>query len=160
MAHGERVTIAATSAGLLAVPVATWWLVGDLSSPGGDDYAVRPLDVSPAVERGIGVAAVAIVVSALVVAVSAGGWTRVRRWARPVLALAAAGVIVGWGWRVVTAGVIGANIGAGLVVLFGGPVVAVLVVGAAVDGGRLRRTGGHDGRALTTVRFRPSRRPG
>jgi hypothetical protein len=43
----------------------------------------------------------------------------------------AAGFITGAGWRVMTAGVIGANIGAGLVVLFGSPLVAALLVWAA-----------------------------
>jgi len=44
--------------------------------------------------------------------------------------LMAAGFITGTGWRVMNAGVIGANIGAGLVVLCGSPLVAALLVWA------------------------------
>ncbi len=43
-----------------------------------------------------------------------------------------AGLLVGAAGRVVTASVIGANIGGGLVLLVGVPVVAALVIGAAV----------------------------
>jgi hypothetical protein len=46
--------------------------------------------------------------------------------------LIVAGVIVAGGYRVATAGVIGANIGAGIVILFGTPFVAGLVIAAAV----------------------------
>jgi hypothetical protein len=42
----------------------------------------------------------------------------------------AAGFIAGAGWRVLSAGVAGANIGAGFVVLLGGPMVLVLLVWA------------------------------
>lgn len=50
------------------------------------------------------------------------------RWWSVLVPLMAAGFITGAGWRVMTAGVIGANIGAGLVVLFGSPLVAALLV--------------------------------
>jgi hypothetical protein len=62
-------------------------------------------------------------------------WFTVRhlfdaRWWSVLVPLMAAGFIAGAGWRVMTAGVIGANIGAGLVVLFGSPLVAALLVWA------------------------------
>jgi hypothetical protein len=38
--------------------------------------------------------------------------------------------LAGFGWRVFTAGVIGANIGAGLYAFFVGPVIAALLVWA------------------------------
>ncbi len=50
------------------------------------------------------------------------------RWLAVVLPLLAAAVLLGWGWRVLTAGVIGANIGAGLVVAFGGPLVVAALL--------------------------------
>jgi hypothetical protein len=84
---------------VVAVPVATWWLVGDQTDPDfkrrlqadGDpairagldpDYMFRPLDIAPATERTVGGVAVALVVAALVVLVGAwltgrlhvGGW--------------------------------------------------------------------------------------
>jgi hypothetical protein len=40
------------------------------------------------------------------------------RWWAVLTPLAVTGVIVGWGYLVVTADVIGANLGAGLVVMF------------------------------------------
>jgi hypothetical protein len=66
------------------------------------------------------------------VAVVVLGWATVRRvldirWWAVLVPLIAAGFIAGAGWRVMTAGVAGANIGAGFVVLLGGPVVLVLL---------------------------------
>lgn len=57
-----------------------------------------------------------------------------------------AGLLVGVGWRVLTAGVIGANIGAGLVIVFGGPVVAGLLLWAL-------------GRGVWLANHRPGHRP-
>jgi hypothetical protein len=124
-----------TSAGLvLAFPVATWWLVGDQSTvPASEDpdFAFRPLDVSRGVERATGLAStlLAAVMSLMLV------WFTVShlfdaRWWGVLVPLMAAGFITGAGWRVMTARVIGANIGAGLVVLFGSPLVAALLVWA------------------------------
>ncbi|UWP80002.1 hypothetical protein [Dactylosporangium fulvum] len=83
-----------------------------------------------------------IVIAALLVL----GWATRRqhldpRWWRVLGPLLAAGVIVGYGWRVMTAGVIGANIGAGLVVLFAGPVVAALLLWSLAYSIRLSRCG-------------------
>jgi hypothetical protein len=114
--------------------VATWWLIGDRSTvpaSADPDYAFRPFDVGPAVERTAGTGATVLAAITLLVLVWA---TRSHhldsRWWKVFLALLAAGIIAGFGWRVMTAGVIGANIGAGLVVFFGGPVVAALLVWA------------------------------
>lgn len=52
------------------------------------------------------------------------------RWWSVLVPLLAAGFITGAGWRVMTAEVIGANIGAGFVILFGSPVVAALLTWA------------------------------
>lgn len=52
-----------------------------------------------------------------------------------------AGIIVGGALRVVTAGVIGANIGAGLVLLFAVPAVLGLVGFAMIRSGQLVRRG-------------------
>lgn len=60
-----------------------------------------------------------------------------------LIPLAVAGVIAGAGWRVLTAGVIGANIGAGLVVFLAGPLVGVLVVWALAFAGYLLSGTGH-----------------
>jgi hypothetical protein len=65
-----------------------------------------------------------------------------RRWWEVIGPLVVAGLMVGVGWRVLTAGVVGANIGAGLALMTGGPVVAALLLWALV-------------RALLLVRRRP-----
>jgi len=55
------------------------------------------------------------------------------RWPRPqsdaeLHPLLAAAVFLGWGWRGLTAGVVGANIGGGLLEIVGGPLVVAVVV--------------------------------
>ena len=168
--------VVAALSGLVALPIATWWVVGDQSYKLGAqeryadlDYAFKPLALSAATERAVGVAALVVVVASvvlLIVHARRGEWD--HRWVRPLGAAAAAGVIVGCGWRVMTAGVIGANIGAGLAVLLGGPlVVALLVVAVAIStrvpsGGFARRivngaacrAGGGQGPWGTTLKAR------
>jgi hypothetical protein len=132
----------AAAALVIATPVATWWLVGDQSSAGtGLDYAVRPIELDPAVERMVGIGSVlAVVVSALVLARASRRRQLDQRWWSVLVPLLLAGLIVGAGWRVLTAGVIGANIGAGLVILFGGPAVAALLLWAVFRSVHLARS--------------------
>lgn len=121
---------------VLATPVAVWWVVGDVSSKGFDDldYMVRPVELPSVVEAVIGGLAVVLVIVCGAVLGHALYRGRVRRaWSATVVPLFAAGVVVGAGWRVVTAGGIGANIGGGLVVLFGGPLVVALIVVAVAN---------------------------
>ncbi|MGW3283524.1 hypothetical protein ACWDR3_02625 [Streptomyces sp. NPDC001002] len=120
---------------IAGVPVATWGLMGQQDVDGFTaselDHAYRPPAVSDGAAALIGVLALALVVAAgalLVRAVNRGELD--RRWRGVLAPLVVAGVIVGAGLRVLTAGVIGANIGAGLTILFGGPVVAALVLWA------------------------------
>ncbi|TDC35953.1 hypothetical protein E1211_15025 [Micromonospora sp. 15K316] len=56
-----------------------------------------------------------------------------------LLPLVGAGILVGFGWQVMTAGGIGANIGAGLIVIFGGPILVALLSTAAVVSWRVKR---------------------
>lgn len=130
-----RWAAAAAALGLvLAVPVATWWLVGDLSTvpvSAGRDYAFQPWPIGPVVARAAGTGS--LVVGAVAVVVL--GWAAARRvmdirWWAVLVPLAVAGFMAGEGWRVMTAGVIGANIRAASVVFLGGPIVLVLVVWA------------------------------
>jgi hypothetical protein len=138
---------------VVAVPVATWWLVGDQTDPDfkrrlqadGDpairagldpDYMFRPLDIAPATERTVGGVAVALVVAALVVLV--GAWLTGRLhvgWWGVLGVLSLVGAGCGWGWRVMTAAVSGANIGGGLVLMFGVP-IGLGLVGVALWGAR------------------------
>jgi len=126
--------IAAALGLVMAVPVVTWWIVGDQSDvPAGaePDYTFEPFHVGLGIERAVGIGSTVLAVVALLVL----AWATYRhhldpRWWGVLFPLMAAGFIVGSGWRVMTAGGIGANIGAGLVVIFGGPVVAALLVWA------------------------------
>lgn len=118
-----------------ATPIATWWVVGDLSGTAIDDpdFLYRPLDLAPATEDLVGAGATLLVLAtatALAVGV-ARHEVDLRRWWSVLVPLLAAGALAGTGWRVVTAGVIGANIGGGLVLLFVAPIVLGLVVWAA-----------------------------
>lgn len=141
---GPRQGLVAAGALVLATPGAAWWLTGDLSEPISDpDYLVRPIALPDSVEFALGLGSVVLALASLAVLVHLF-WTRAldRKWLPPIVFLVVAGAIVGWGWRVITAGVGGANIGGGIVVLFGGPLVIVLIVAAVV-----------------TSFFRPVRRP-
>jgi len=118
------------------MPVAVWWAVGDVSAPEATaipdpDYQIHPFDIAPTTERVVGVGAVVLVavsVGALVIALWSGRMHRL--WWPVLLQLSLAGAVCGAGWRVLTAAVIGANIGAGLVILFGGPLVLLMLVTA------------------------------
>lgn len=116
---------------VLAMPVATWWLVGDVSRvPVADrSHAFRPWPIDFTVARAAGAGSLAVGTVAVVVL----GWATARwvldiRWWAVLGPLVAVGFIAGAGWRLMTAGVYGANISAGLVVFFGGPIVLVLLV--------------------------------
>lgn len=147
-ARSSRSALAAAAAVLIiAVPVATWWLIGQQNAdglPSSDlDYAVRPLSIGSGQETELG--AVALLLTAVATAVLLHATRRQRfdpRWWQAILPLLVAGLLLGVGWRILTAGVIGANIGAAFTVFFAGPVFAALVVGAVVRGLLLRFAGG------------------
>lgn len=131
--------VAAAVAAVLAAPVATWTLLGDLSSEGFDEEELDYLFRAPAVPRTVellaGVAALAVlVVSALVIGRALHLGHLRRPWLGTVVPLCAAGVVLGFGGRALTAGGIGANIGGGLFILFGLPLAGVLVAAAAING--------------------------
>jgi hypothetical protein len=127
--------LAAAAACVLATPVAVWWLVGDLSvaAPAGAglDYVIRPPAIDPWAERLIGVGGLLVTGLALVLLVRASRQRRFdRRWWATLLPAMGAGIVAGFGARVVTAGTIGANIGAGLTIVLGGALMAVLLLWA------------------------------
>ena len=127
---------------VVAMPVAVWWLVGDLSTETADpDHFLRPVDVGDTAEAVVGVAAVVLVTASVVAMVVAGRRGRVdRRWWRVLVELVLAGGLCGVGSRVLTAGVIGANIGAGFVMVFIAPIVAALLSWALLDWLSLRES--------------------
>lgn len=116
---GARV-LATVFASFLAAPVAAWWVIGDQSETHTNpDYLFRAPDLDPGAVRIVGLVAV------LIVAVCVGSfvsWTRRRLvprswWSVEGPALFA-GFATGYGLRIITAGVSGANIGGGLVILW------------------------------------------
>ena len=134
---------AVAAAGLLlgSAFVAAWWLIGDLSyrgpSEGGLDYVFESPDISDAITTLGGLAGLALAAIAL--------WTLVVRGnARgPAVILVAAGVLASLIARMITAGVIGANIGGALAMLFGAPAVALAVLAslwAVARAARVQRT--------------------
>ena len=124
----RRYIVLAMGGVVLASPVLSWFVVGDTSEANGVDHMFRAPDLPAAVQLVIGLAAVGLAVTGAVVVVA--GLHRGLVNTREVFAaapLVAAGVFVGLAARVMTAGVIGANIGGGLVLLFGPFVVVGLV---------------------------------
>jgi hypothetical protein len=132
---------------IVAVPVATWWAVGDLSTDLPDpDYQIRPVAIGDTTEQVAGVSAAVLAVAAVVALIHAGRAGRFdRRWWPVLVELTVAGTLCGAGWRVLTAGVIGANIGAGLVLWVGAPIVAALVGLAVFDWLSVRAQQQHPG---------------
>lgn len=109
-----------------STPVATWWVVGDLSEGGDvDDFVVKAPELTTAQEALIGVVAMAALVAAAGVLVALVRRHRIT-WStlRAVLPLLAAGAFIGFTARVVTARVGGANIG-GSLLLFAAPGVVI-----------------------------------
>jgi hypothetical protein len=123
------------------------------------DYAVKPPDIAAHLDLPIGLAALALAATAAALLVRAS----MRRafdpgWWQVLAPLVATGAISAWCWRVLTAGVIGANIGAGIAVALGTPVVFTLLVCAVVRTVvLLRRRGGNGGGGLAA---RPGPVPG
>ncbi|WP_226350295.1 hypothetical protein [Pseudonocardia sp. ICBG601] len=127
-------------AGLCAAVVA-WYLIGDVSTAPAD--GTRGLDPPAALEAlpwltgviaGVGLACCVLAV--------------VRRWAAasPVVLCVVAGLLVGWAGRIMTATVIGANIGGGLMMLIGLPLAGILVLVAVVTALVIARRAQRDAR--------------
>jgi hypothetical protein len=127
----SQLAVAAAIVLVLAVTIVTWWQIGDQSSttPDNADYVIRPpFRLSAAAERAVGTssAALGIVAALWLIWASLGHGFRPAWWsvAGPLLLL---GMLLGTGWRVFSAGVIGANIGAGLFVFVAGPVIVAVL---------------------------------
>lgn len=116
---------------VIAFPVGMWWCIGDLSTvplSADPDFAFRPLPISPAVQRLTGTGSAGMAAGALTVLVILTARRRLAgHWWQVLGPLLAAGLIAGAGWRVMTAGVIGANIGAGFGLLTGCPAITGLL---------------------------------
>ena len=117
-----------------ATPLVAFWLIGDQSRNGDKDdldYLYRiSMARSTVLIAGV-VASLAFVAAARYLSLnrSPAGNSRV---AQLVALLMLAGVLLAVGARIVTAGVIGANIGGGGVLLFGLPLWMALVAAAVI----------------------------
>ncbi len=133
----RRLVAVAVVAIVLATPLAVWWVVGDVSEVTGPyaDYLFEPPSISTAAETSLGVAAVlAVAASAATLMWAHRRQNFSRRRVLSVGCLLLVGVIAGYGYRVLTAGVSGANIGGGLVLFFGSAMIIGLVIAAIVLG--------------------------
>lgn len=115
---------------IATAPVVTWWVVGpqDEHVPGRnpDDYdrLFEPVRLGAQAELTVGLIATALAVAALARLVTASMHGRFDpRWWFTIIGFAAIGAGIGFGYRIVTAGVIGANIGGGIMILFGTPMI-------------------------------------
>jgi len=133
-ARAWLVPVPLATALVLATPVAAWWLVGPLNTTPARaelDYAFRPLPIGPVATRAAGIAAATVAVVSLALLIWATAAHRLDvRWWRALTCLVVAGFVVGAGWRVLTAGGIGANFSAGFVIMIGVPLVLILVAWA------------------------------
>ena len=126
---------------LLAVPIATWFLMGERSEPGGMDrmYSVpslpRPLEIA------IGLVALAGLIVGMRYLIPRTRATGERAWWEVFKALAVAGFLLAWGGRVLTARVNGANLGGGMFLIVGLPLIGAVLLWAAVRAWKLMGPG-------------------
>ncbi|WP_433872163.1 hypothetical protein [Saccharopolyspora sp. CA-218241] len=115
----------------LAAPVAFWYVIGDQSSVSPDhaDYLVEPLRL-PSWVNGAVVAVTALVVlgCALVLLRESRRGRLGRRHGVVLGLLLVAGLLIGVSARMITAGVIGANIGGGIMLMVALPLAGALVL--------------------------------
>lgn len=123
---------------VLAVPFAVAWVIGETTITDVDlryvDYVIRPPDIPAAVELVVGALSAVLVATAS----AALAWSWHQDPPDPgflsvLLPLVILGVVLGLAYRILTAAVIGANIGAGLLFLFGGPFMLGLAIWAGIS---------------------------
>ncbi len=149
----ERIVV---GVGVVAVTPLTWWVAGSIPDeiPADRrqyaDYAVRPPNLSGSQTLAIGLVSLVAVLGGLAVLLDSLSAGRIRReWLGVLAPCAAVAAYLGFGYRIATAAVHGANIGFGLMVLGSFAIVPVLGGIALVNvrrlmTGRLRRKRGNE----------------
>jgi hypothetical protein len=115
--------------GWVSVVILTAAAIGQMSEPSGDDYWVRPIVLSRIVS-------IVVVTGAAIGSVASifKLWrTRLTASRKGTAGLAITAALTGFGYRLITAEVSGANIGASLYVMFVGPVTLVWFVLACLS---------------------------
>ena len=127
-------SLLAGAAGLVvAVPIMTWWAVGDLSPQvaGTLTYDLGPYTMDPVLERALGLSALAVTLLCLAILVRATARHRLAAmWWAALTPAVLAGVAAALAWRAATAGFVGATIGGGIFALIGGGCLAGLLLAA------------------------------
>ncbi|MEX2972009.1 hypothetical protein [Streptomyces sp. C184] len=141
----------------MATPIAVWGLMGQQNAPdvpaSEQIYVVRPWDLPTGVETLIGICAALVALGCGGVLAAATRYGLLDdRWWQVLTPLVLAGLTLGAGWRVLTAGIIGFPTGAGYVIFLGGPLLAALLGWSAVRGYRLASSRGQRARAAEQVR--------
>jgi hypothetical protein len=130
--------------GVLAAPVVVYWWVGDLTSdglaPDNADYVMRPPDWSAATVRAAAIGSLCVILATTGLLIFAA-WARLLRWEwlGVQAQLVIAGSVVAVGYRLATAGVIGANFGLGFFLMVGVPICLGLTIWAALVSYKLAR---------------------
>jgi hypothetical protein len=130
--RGRRILWIAASVAIVPITaVASWWLVGDLSTV--DDrfasYLFGPPDIPVHAQRVAGaVSTVLVIVYVAAATVAARRAGSRHTYLGAAVSLVVMGALAGLFGRILTAGVDGANIGGGFVILFGTPTLFVLGV--------------------------------
>ncbi len=133
---------------VLGVPVAAWGLMGQQNYDGLPaselDYAFQPWDIGDGTAAVIGGLALALVSAGAAVLVrGALRGAMDQRWWGVLGPLVVVGLMAGVGWRILTAGSIGANIGAGFMIMIGAPFAAGLLLWSLAWGVWLAWQGRH-----------------
>ena len=131
--------------GALALAPAAWGIAelapDEVGADAQPDYLVHPLRLSPATRATIAISAVAVVIAAAFVFAQALRRHEIRRGSLGVVVpLAAVAGAAGVVYSVITAPVIGANIGGGIALMAGIPFAAAMLGLAASRGWRLWRS--------------------
>lgn len=152
VASGRPVLLPVAAVALvLSLPLAAWWVIGDQSTPAAlaatPNFFIRPPTIDAAAERTAGIVAAVVAVTAAVILVRATATGRLDpHWWSVLAPLMLVAVGCGYAARILTAGVIGANIGAGLILMVGGPAVLILLAVAALAARRILLTRAPRGR--------------